>query len=65
MIRHYVLDHGYSITLRHTGLMLECAWSPSIPTGKTAKRLLNSYRLARDKFLAELAAGQGFAVIEI
>jgi hypothetical protein len=65
VIRCYGLGHGYTITLQHTGLMLECQWAPDVPRGKTAKKLLPAYRQARDKFLSELANGQGFAVIEI
>ncbi len=65
MIRHYGLDHGYSVTFKLNGMMLEAQWAPELPSGKTAKKLLPSYRVARDKYLAELAAGRGYAVLEV
>lgn len=42
---------------------LECAWSPEMPRGKKAKKLLPHYRAARNDFLGSL--GMNVAVIEL
>jgi hypothetical protein len=55
-------DYAVAFSLAADGL--HCEWSPDVPKGRRARRLLPHYRAARDAFLASIAPGN-FAVVEI
>lgn len=61
--KSYDLQDGYSVEFKLDGLSLDCAWSPEPPRGRKAKRLLPSYRRARNDFLGSL--GLPLMVVEI
>lgn len=59
----YPLRDGFAVEFSLDGPRLEAAWSPSIPKGKQAKKLLPLYRSARGRFIASLAVAT--LVVEI
>lgn len=61
--RCYPLRHGYTVTLSLDGARLEAEWSPNLPIGRRARKLLPAYRKARNDFLATL--GLPVTVIEL
>jgi hypothetical protein len=61
-VRTYSLPRGYEIELSLDNGRLECRWSPDVPRGQRARRLL-FYREARDKFIISL--GVNTLVIEL
>jgi hypothetical protein len=54
---------GYTVEFKLDGGRLDCAWSPDMPSGTRARKLLPHYRRARNAFLATL--GLNVAVVEI
>jgi hypothetical protein len=62
-VRTYSLPRGYEIELSLDNGRLECRWSPDVPRGQRARRLLPFYREARDKFIISL--GVNTLVIEL
>jgi len=65
--RPYPLGHGFSVEFRLSGSRLDAVWSPRLPHGRRGRKLLPAYRLARDRFLASLAADLGgpIAVLDL
>lgn len=61
--RSYPLRNGYIVTLSLDGARLEAQWSPAVPIGRRARKLLPAYRAARADFLASL--GLPTMVIEV
>ena len=61
--KSYPLPGGYAVAFSLNNGQLECEWSPHLPRGKRAKKLLPHYRDARNEFLASL--GMNVAVIEL
>lgn len=63
----YPLPGGFALEFSFDNGRLACEWSPDLPKGRHAKRLLPHYRNARDKFLASLSAdlGVNVAVVEV
>lgn len=59
----YSLPRGYEIELSLDGDRLECRWSPDVPRGQRARKLLPAYRQARDTFIRSL--GVTTLVVEI
>ena len=62
-VQSYKLPRGYEIELSLDGGRLECRWSPDVPRGQRARKLLPAYRDARDKFIRSL--GVNTLVVEI
>jgi hypothetical protein len=52
--RTYPMPHGFTVEFVLDGLRLECEWSPRMPRGKQARRVLAHYQAARNEFLASL-----------
>ena len=50
----YDLPDGFRVEFTLDGMNLECAWSPSVPKGRSAKRLHRHYQAARHQFIASL-----------
>lgn len=50
----YPLRDGYSVSFNLDGLRLTAEWSPDVPRGKQARKLLRHYRSARGRFIASL-----------
>ncbi len=61
--KSYPLPGGITVRFALNAGVLECEWSPGLPRGRHAKKLLPHYRNARDEFLASL--GINVAVVEI
>lgn len=61
--RCYPLRNGYAVTLSLDGARLAAEWSPDVPNGRRARKLLPAYRAARADFLASL--GLSVMVIEL
>lgn len=59
----YSLPGGITAEFSLNNGRLECTWSPEMPRGKKAKKLLPHYRAARNDFLGSL--GMNVAVIEL
>lgn len=59
----YPLPGGVTVSFALNDGLLECEWSPALPTGKRAKKLLPHYRNARNEFLASL--GMNTLVLEL
>lgn len=53
-VRTYSLPRDYEIELSLDGGRLECRWSPDVPRGQRARKLLPAYREARDQFIGSL-----------
>ena len=62
-VRTYSLPRGYEIELSLDNGRLECRWSPDVPRGQRARKLLPAYRNARDNFITSL--GVNTLVVEI
>jgi len=58
------LPWGYAVEFTFTAGALHCEWSPDVPKGRRARKLLPHYRAARDAFLASVSPGN-FMVVEI
>lgn len=58
----YRLGRGYEVEFSLDGPRLEARWSPDVPKGKAARKLLPAYRAARGQFLGSL--GINVMVIE-
>lgn len=52
--RSYDLPDGFTVEFTLDGLQLDCAWSPSPPKGRRAKRIRPHYRKARNDFIKSL-----------
>lgn len=61
--KSYPLPGGFAVEFSLSDGRLECEWSPSLPRGNRAKKMLPHYRDARNDFLASL--GMNLAVIEL
>ena len=61
--RAFALPRGYEVEFTLDGGRLDARWSPDVPKGQRARKLLPAYRLARDTFLASL--GVNMLVVEI
>jgi hypothetical protein len=59
----YRLPAGYSVEFSLDAGKLDCTWSPDMPTGTRARKLLPNYRAARNAFLTSL--GLNVAVVEL
>ena len=62
-VRTYSLPRGYEIELSLDNGRLECRWSPDVPKGQRARKLLPAYRIARDQFIRSL--GVNTLVVEL
>lgn len=61
--RTYPLRHGFAVTFSLDGLQLQAEWSPDLPQGRQARKLVKGYRLARHRFIASL--GVNALVVEL
>lgn len=52
--RSYRLPYGFTADFVLDGSRLDCEWSPHVPHGKRAKKLIPHYQKARNDFLASL-----------
>lgn len=57
------LPRNYRVTMSLNGSRLDCEWSPGLPTGKQARRLLPHDRRARAVFLARVAELLGAIIL--
>ena len=62
-VRTYSLPRGCEIELSLDNGRLECRWSPDVPKGQRARKLLPAYRDARNQFIRSL--GVNTLVVEI
>ena len=62
-VRTFPLPRGYEIEFSLDNGRLECRWSPDVPRGQRARKLLPAYREARKAFLASL--GVNTLLVEI
>jgi len=63
--RPYKLPDGYSVTFERTPLGITCEWSPRMPRGRKAKRVMPYYIAARDDWLAAQASSMGGSALVI
>jgi hypothetical protein len=56
------LPWGYEVEFTLSAGHLRCEWSPDVPTGRRARKLLPFYRAARDAFLASVSPGNVLVV---
>lgn len=54
-IREFPLPRGYAVEFSLENGRLEARWSPDVPQGQRARKLMPAYRAARDEFLASLS----------
>ena len=52
--RTYPLLKGWSVEFVLDGSDLRCEWSPRMPTGKLAPKILPHYRAARENFFTTI-----------
>ena len=63
--RPYKLTDGYSVTFERTTLGVNCEWSPRMPRGRKAKRVMPYYIAARNEWLAAQASSMGGSALVI
>ena len=57
------LGDGFVVQFAFTGTSMKCDWSPRVPSGWQARRLIPAYLRARRSFVDEIAGKLGIRVM--
>jgi hypothetical protein len=56
------LGHGYAVEFRWQRDRFDAVWSPEMPAGKRARKIMPAYQRARHHFLSKVASELGINI---